>query len=172
MVRRLRRGQPSNRGSRSSGPSRCSIRRRAGRWHPLEPAPDDLLTGAFHDAGSDRQSALPKEIAPHSISVGFEAADAGRNGLVTAAVRLRVSDGEIDPPAVQLRPDPLHPRLPFARVRSEGADRGGRAIKGMELVEGEGRFNADEDLLAYVPDPGGQRSPMPGLCGPPTARCR
>ena len=58
LVRRLRRGKPSNRGSRPSGCFRCSIRLRAGRWRPLEPAPDDLLAGAFHDVGSDRQSAF------------------------------------------------------------------------------------------------------------------
>ena len=29
----------------------------------LEPAPDDLLAGAFHDAGSDRQAALPAKVA-------------------------------------------------------------------------------------------------------------
>ena len=30
---------------------------------PLEPAPDDLLAGAFHDAGSDRQPVLPAKVA-------------------------------------------------------------------------------------------------------------
>ena len=54
MVRRLRRGQPSNRGSRPIGCFRCGIRRRARRWRPLEPAPCSLLAGAFHDAGPDR----------------------------------------------------------------------------------------------------------------------
>ena len=35
LVRRPRRGKPSNRGSRSSGSFRFSIRWRAGRWRPL-----------------------------------------------------------------------------------------------------------------------------------------
>ena len=51
----------------------------------FESVADDVLAGAFHDAGSDRQSARPIEIALHSIRVGLVVADAGRDGFGPAA---------------------------------------------------------------------------------------
>ena len=54
----------------------------------FEPAPDDALAGAFHEAGSDRQAALPVEVAAHSVPVGLAVADAGRDGF-KPTVRLR-----------------------------------------------------------------------------------
>ena len=47
----------------------------------FESVPDDALAGAFHDAGSDRQAALPAGIAAHSVPVGPVGADAGRDGF-------------------------------------------------------------------------------------------
>ena len=120
---------------------------------PLEPAPDDPLAGAFHDAGPDRQAALPVDIVAHPVLVRLHVADAGLDGLVAVAVRLQAGDGEVDPPAVQLRLDPLHPRLPLAPARSESPHRRRRVFDGMELVEDEGRPRAGEDLFADVPDP-------------------
>ena len=46
----------------------------------FESVADDLLAGAFHDAGSDRQSAHPIEVV-HSVGVGLVVADAGRYGF-------------------------------------------------------------------------------------------
>ena len=45
----------------------------------FESVPDDALAGAFHDAGSDRQAALPAGIAAHSVPVDPVGADAGRD---------------------------------------------------------------------------------------------
>ena len=71
LVTRLRRGKPSIRGSRASACFRGSIRRRARRWRRLstsgprlfEPVSDDAPAGAFHGVGSDRQAAMPVEVA-------------------------------------------------------------------------------------------------------------
>jgi len=67
LVMRQRRCKLSIRGSRANGCSLGSIWRRARLGSglrpvapgPLEAAADDLLAGAFHDAGPDRQSELP-----------------------------------------------------------------------------------------------------------------
>ena len=48
---------------------------------PFESAADDLLAGAFHGAGTDRQSALAVEVATHSVRVDLAVADEGRAGL-------------------------------------------------------------------------------------------
>ena len=48
---------------------------------PLESAADDLLAGAFQDAGSDRQSELPVQVVAHLVRVGFVGADAGGDGF-------------------------------------------------------------------------------------------
>ena len=47
----------------------------------FERVPDDVLVGAFHDAGSDRQPERPVEVVAHSIHVGLVGADAGRGGF-------------------------------------------------------------------------------------------
>ena len=73
-------------------------RLRSAAARPLEPAPDDPLAGAFHDAGSDRQPAFPAGVAAHPALVGLHAADAGLDGLVAVAVRLQAGDGEVDRP--------------------------------------------------------------------------
>ena len=62
--------------------------------------PDDSLAGAFHDAGSDRQAALPAGVVAHSVPVGLIVADAGRDVFGPVAVRLQVGDGPVDPPGV------------------------------------------------------------------------
>ena len=41
---------------------------------PLEPAPDDPLAGAFHDAGPDRQAAFPARIVTHPVLAGLPVA--------------------------------------------------------------------------------------------------
>ena len=51
----------------------------------FESAADDLLTAAFHDAGSDRQSERPAKIAAHSVLVGPVGADAGRDRFKLAS---------------------------------------------------------------------------------------
>ena len=84
---------------------------------PLESAADDLLAGAFHDAGSDRQSEFPAAVAAHSVRVGLVGADAGGDGFGPVAVRLQSGDDTSDPPGVQLLLDPAHPQLLFAFVR-------------------------------------------------------
>ena len=86
----------------------------------FESAAYDLLAGAFHDAGSDRQSALPAEVAAHSVLVGTVGADECRDSF-KPAVRLQVGDDVADPPCVQLALDRLHPILPFALVRRRGS---------------------------------------------------
>ena len=66
---------------------------------PLESAADDLLAGAFHDAGSDRQSEFPAAVAAHSVRVGLVGADAGGDGFGPVAVRLQSGDDTSDRPA-------------------------------------------------------------------------
>ena len=44
----------------------------------LDPVPDDAIAGTFHEAGSDRQAALPAEVAAHPVPVRPIGADAGR----------------------------------------------------------------------------------------------
>ena len=102
---------------------------------PLEPAPDDLLAGAFHDAGSDRQAALPAKVVAHPASVGLEVVDAGRDGFVPVAVRLQAVDDAGDLPVVQLLLDLFHPRLPPGLVRSQGLHCGGRLQPVRQLEE-------------------------------------
>ena len=63
----------------------------------FEPASDDALAGAFHEAGSDRQAAPPVEVVAHSVPVGLIVADADLDGF-KLAVRLQVGDGQGDPP--------------------------------------------------------------------------
>ena len=66
-----------------------------------EPAPDGPLAGAFNGAGFDRQSAFPAAVAMHSLPVGFEAVDAGRDGFVPVAMRLRIVDDASDASVAQ-----------------------------------------------------------------------
>ena len=119
----------------------------------FQPVPDDAIAGAFHDAGSDRQSARPAEVAAHSVPVGLAGADAVRDGFGPVAMRLQGGDGPVDPPGIQLLPDPLHPRLPLALVRRRGLHGVGRIFEGVVQVEDEGRFPSGQDLLADGPDP-------------------
>ena len=118
---------------------------------PLEPAPDGLPAGAFHEAGSDRQSALPAAVA------GIRPLSASNWSMQSATAlslsRLRIVDDAVDLPGVQLLLDPLHPRLPFAPVLRQGLHCGGGIFEGMELIEGEGRIPSGEDLLADVSNP-------------------
>ena len=81
---------------------------------------DDLLAGAFHDAGSDWQSALPAEVAAHSALVDLAVTHAGHDLFRPAAVRLQIGDDFIDLPRVQLVLDRLHPIRPFALARRHG----------------------------------------------------
>ena len=76
-------------------------------FRPAAPRPfasvsDEALAGAFHDAGSDRQSALPAEVVAHSVPVGLVGADAGRDGFGPVPVWLQGGDEPVDPPGVQL----------------------------------------------------------------------
>ena len=50
-----------------------------------------MLAGAFHDAGTDRQSEFPAEVVVHSIFVGFAGADVGRDRF-KPEMRLQVAD--------------------------------------------------------------------------------
>ena len=120
---------------------------------PLEAAADDLLAGAFHDAGSDRQSELPAEVVAHSVGVGLVVADAGGDGFGPVAVQLQSGDDFGDPPDDQLRLDPVHPPLPFAFVSRQVLHGGGRACQGMEQVEDEDQCPSGENLLAGGSDP-------------------
>ena len=47
----------------------------------FESAADDLLACAFHDAGSDRQSAFELEVVAHSVGVGLVVVNAVRDGF-------------------------------------------------------------------------------------------
>ena len=67
----------------------------------FESVAEDVLACAFHDAGSDRQSMLPIEIALHSVRVGLAGANAGRDSFGPAAVRLRNGHRLSGPPAVR-----------------------------------------------------------------------
>ena len=116
----------------------------------FEPVPDDLLAGAFHDAGSDWQFPRPVEVVVHSVFVGLVVAYAGRDRF-EPAVPLQSGDDPFDPPGVQLLPDPLHPYLPFALVRRLHG--GERILEGVVQVEDEGHFPSDQNLLADSPDP-------------------
>ena len=146
LVTRLRRGKPSIRGSRASACFRGSVRRRARRWRRLstsgprlfESVSDDAPAGAFHGVGSDRQAAIPVEVAARSVHVGLTVADAGNEGFGPVAVRLQSGDDPGDPPGVQLLPDPVHPRLPLALVQRRGPY-GGRAIS----IQQHPEFNND-----------------------------
>ena len=75
----------------------------------FESAADDVLASAFHDDGSDRQSARPIEVATYPVRVGFVVADAGRGSFGPKAVRLQNGD--------QLLSDPVLARRPLALVR-------------------------------------------------------
>ena len=75
----------------------------------FEPVADDVFADAFHDAGSDRQAARPAEVAAHSVPVGLAGADAGRDSF-KPTMPLQSGDDPVDPPGVQLLPDPVHPR--------------------------------------------------------------
>ena len=116
----------------------------------FESAADDLLADAFHDAGSDRPSALPADAA-HSILIGPVGADSGRDRFKPAGC-LHVGDDVIDSPCVRSVIDRLHPIFLFALAR-RGFDSGVRAIEGMAQVEDECRFLSGEGLLAGVADP-------------------
>ena len=59
----------------SDGEQGVGARFRPAASRLFESAADDVLAGAFHDAGADRQSARPIEIVPHSVRVGFAVAD-------------------------------------------------------------------------------------------------
>ena len=131
----------------------------------FEPVPDDEFAGAFHEAGTDRQAALPAEVAVHSVPVGLEVADAGRDVFGSVAAWLQGGDGPVDPPGVQLLPDPAHPCLPLALVRRRRLHGVGRIFEGVAQVEDEGRFPSGQDLLADVPD--ARRPPCAGLRKPP-----
>ena len=120
---------------------------------PLEAAADDLLAGAFHDAGADRQSELPAEVVAHSVRVGLVVADAGGDGFGPVAAPLQSGDDLGDPPGVQLRLDPVHPQLLFAFVRRQRLRGGGRACQGVEQVEDEDHFPSGENLFAGGSDP-------------------
>ena len=65
---------------------------------PFESAADDLLAGTFHDAGTDRQSALAVEVVAHSVRVGLAVADEGRDGFGPVAARLQSGNDLGDPP--------------------------------------------------------------------------
>ena len=54
---------------------------------PLESAADELIVGAFRDAGSDRQSELPLEVVAHSVRVGLVVVAAGGDGFGPVVVR-------------------------------------------------------------------------------------
>ena len=131
----------------------------------FEPVPDDALAGAFHEAGSDRQAALPVEVVAHSVPVGLEVADAGRDVFGPVAAWLQGGDVPVDPPGVQLLPDPAHPCLPLALVRRRRLHGVGRIFEGVAQVEDEGRSPSGQDLLADVPD--ARRPPCAGLRKPP-----
>ena len=62
----------------------------------FEPVPKDAIAGAFHDAGSDRQTARPVEVAEHSVPVGLAGADAGCDGFGPVVMRLQVCDDSGD----------------------------------------------------------------------------
>ena len=70
------------------------------QWCPrsFEPTPDDAIAGAFHEAGSDRQAALPAGVIAHSVPVGLAGADAVRDGFGPVAMRLQGGDDPVDPP--------------------------------------------------------------------------
>ena len=70
---------------------------------PLESTADDLLAGAFHAAGPDRQSALPAEVAAHPVRVGLVGADAGGDGFGAVAVRGSSMAGSVPLHAEQSR---------------------------------------------------------------------
>ena len=101
---------------------------------PFESAADDLLAGAFHDAGAGRQSGLPAGVVAHSVRVGLVGTDAdGDFGAV--AGRLQSGDGLGGPPSVQLLLDPVQPQLLFAFAQRRRLRGGSRAIEGIALVE-------------------------------------
>ena len=98
------------------------------RRSAFESISDDVLAGALHDAGSNRHSARPMEVALHSVDVGFVGADADRYGFGSAAVRLQNGDHLSDLPGVQLLSDPVHARRPLALVRCHVLHGDGNAI--------------------------------------------
>ena len=73
----------------SGGEQGVGARFRPAAARRFEPAADDALAGIVHDAGSDRQSALPIEVVAHSVLVGIAVADNGRDGFGPAAAQLQ-----------------------------------------------------------------------------------
>ena len=82
----------------SDGEQAVGTRFRPVAHRSFEPVPDDLLAGAVHAAGSDRQAARPVEVVAHSIPVGLIVADACLDVIGPVAMRLQVGDDVIYPP--------------------------------------------------------------------------
>ena len=89
----------------SDGEQGVGARFRLAAFRLFESVADDVLAGAFDDAGPDRQSARPIEVVLHSVRVGLVVADAGRDGFGPVAVRLQSGDNLSDLPGVQLLSD-------------------------------------------------------------------
>lgn len=70
----------------------------------FEPAADDVLASAFHDARSDWQSALPVEVAANSVRVDLVVTDADHDVFGPLAVRLQSRDELNSSPSAGPRP--------------------------------------------------------------------
>ena len=89
----------------------------------FESVAEDALVGTFHDAGSNRQSMLPIEVALHSVRVGLAGANADRDSfgpapewpsLGRAACRSQSSETahgltHAEPPQSRLQPSNTEP---------------------------------------------------------------
>ena len=90
-----------------------------------------MLAGAFRDAGSDRQSMLPIEVALRSVRVGLAGANAGRDSFGPAAVRLRIGRRLSGPPAVRKSSETAlgstHAEPPQSRLQPSNTEPGRNA---------------------------------------------
>ena len=97
----------------------------------FESVAEDVLAGAFRDAGSDRQSMLPIEVALHSGRVGLTGANAGRDSFGPVAVRLRNGDHFSGLPAgresSETAPGPNHAEPPQSRLQPSNTEPGRNA---------------------------------------------
>ena len=97
----------------------------------FESVAEDVLAGAFHDAGSSRQSMLPVEVALHSVRVGLAVANAGRNSFGPVAMRLRNGHRLSGPPAVRESSETAlgstHAEPPQSRLQPSNTESGRNA---------------------------------------------
>ena len=115
----------------SDGEQGVGARFRLAASRRFESVAKDVLPDAFRNAGSDRQSVLPIEVALLSVRIGPAGANAGRDSLGSAAVRLRNGHRLSGPPVVpessETAPGSTHAEPPQSRLQPSNTEPGRNA---------------------------------------------